>query len=128
MENISIKGLVIALIVAVALDLVGGMLAIPLFATEFTEEGIDLLFQQNNVLLYALAVGTFSTFIGGLICAKFGDLAPVKNAMIFSAIGVVSSLAMATYDPAWLDIVGCLLIIPAAILGAKIGIKKPSLA
>ena len=124
MKDISIKALIVAVVVAIVLDVLGGVASIPLFATEYTEEAIDLLLQQTNVLLYIVAVSTVSSLVGGFICAKLSESAPLKNAAIFAVLGVVTSLMMATFDPIWLDVVGVLLIIPAVFIGAKFGSEK----
>ncbi len=124
MKDVSIKALIVAVVVAVVLDILGGVASIPLFATEYTEEAIDLLLQQTNVMLYIMAVSTVSSLVGGFVCAKLAGEAPLKNAAIFAALGVVTSLMMAAFDPIWLDVVGILLIIPAVLVGAMMGSRK----
>jgi hypothetical protein len=124
MKNVSFKGLMIAIAVALAIDIIGGVIAVPLYSEGLTEEAIESLFHQTNVLVYMLIIGTSSSFLGGYICAKYAKLAPYKNATIFGFIGVIISLVMATFDPIWVDVVGCLLIIPAAIIGARLVASK----
>jgi hypothetical protein len=124
MGNISVKGLFIAFAIALAIDIAGGIIALPLFASEMTEEALEALFHQIDVIIYMLTVGTSSSFVGGYVCAKYAELAPYKNALIFSFVGIILSLVLAKFDPAWVDIVGCLLIVPAALLGAQLAAKK----
>jgi uncharacterized protein YacL len=124
MENVSIKGLIIAIVVTLLLDTVGGIAGIPLFAEAMTEEAMLGIEKQTDFLIYALVVGLLTTFIGGYICAKYGKLAPYKNATIFGVIGVAFGLMLATFDPLWFDILGFITVIPAAMLGAHIVARK----
>lgn len=117
-ENISIKGIVIAIIVAAILDVISGIAGIIFFAESMSEEALLAVVKQTNFLLYFLVLGTFSTFFGGYICAKFGKLAPYKNAVIFGLIAVIIGLTLAEYDPLWFDIIGFISHILASLLGA----------
>jgi hypothetical protein len=118
MKNISIKGIVIAVIVALILDIIGGIAGIPLFAESMTEEAILAVEKQTNFLLYSLVIGSLTTVLGGYISAKYGKLAPYKNSVIFGLIGVIIGLMLATFDPLWFDIIGFISLIPASVLGA----------
>jgi len=117
MENISIKGIVIAIIVTIVLDTIGGFAGIPLFAEAMTEDATLAIQKQSSFLIYALVIGLLTTVLGGYICARYGRQAPYKNAVIFGFIGVVVGLMLATFDPIWFDVVGFITVIPAAMLG-----------
>jgi uncharacterized membrane protein len=118
MENVSIKGIIIAVIVTLILDTSGGIAGIPLFAESMTEEAILAVEKQTSFLLYALVIGSLTTVLGSYISAKYGKSAPYKNAVIYGLIGVIIALMLATFDPLWFDIIGFISLIPASVLGA----------
>jgi len=106
MKNVSIKGLLIAIVVTLLLDTVGGVAGIPLFAKDMSDEAIMAIYKQTNFLIYALVAGLLTTFLGGYICGKYGKYAPYKNSIIFGVLGVVIGLVFVTFDPLWFDIIG----------------------
>jgi hypothetical protein len=124
MENISIKGIVIAMVVALLLDVIFGLAAIPIFAESMTEEALEALDSDARILFYAIIISAITSLIGGYISAQYGKLAPYKNSTIFGCLGVAISMALATYDPVWFDITGFITTIPAALLGGYISAKR----
>ena len=66
MENVSTKGLVIAIIVTLLLNTLGGVAGLSLFAESMTQESVLAIEKQTHFLLFAFIVGLFATFIGGL--------------------------------------------------------------
>lgn len=125
MENVSIKGLVIAIVITLIFDMIIGVVGLTIFAGEMTEEAMLAIEKQTNFLLYALVAGILSTTLGGYVSARYGVLAPYKNSAVFGVIGVLFSLLLATFDPMWFDIFGFLTVIPAAMFGGYlVAIKK----
>jgi hypothetical protein len=124
MEDVSIKGLVIAIIVALLLNTLGGVAGVSLFAEAMTQESVLAIEKQTHFLFFAFVVGLFATFAGGYISAKFGKLAPYRNATIFGVIGAVLGLMLATFDPLWFDFLGIILVVPVAILGGYVVARK----
>lgn len=123
-KDISIKGIIIALIIALILDVISGVVAVFLFASDFTEEAILAIQNSSNLLIFALFASALSSIIGGYICAHYAKLAPYKNAAIFGGLGVAISSIFATFDPAWFDIAGFITTVPAALLGGYLHVKK----
>jgi hypothetical protein len=124
MENISIKGIVIAMVVASLLDVVGGVAAIPIFAESMSDVALLADVNDSQVFLYILVVSFITSIIGGHISAQYGKLAPYKNSAIFGSLGVALSIVLATYDPAWVDITGFITTIPAALIGGHISATR----
>ena len=124
MENVSIKGLGIAVIITLLLDTLGGIAGIQLFAEAMTEKAKLAIEKQTNFLLYALVVGSLTTLLGAFISAKYGKLAPYKNASIFGVIGVLMGLIFATFEPIWFDLVAFVTTIPLSIFGGYLVARK----
>lgn len=124
MENVSIKGLGIAIVITLVFDMIIGAIGFTIFAGEMTEEAMLAMAKQTSFLLYALFAGILSTILGGYISARYGVLAPYKNSAIFGVVGVLFSLLLATFDPIWFDVVGFLTVIPAAMFGGYLVAKK----
>ena len=120
MKNISIKGIFLALLAIVVLDVLAALVAIPLFS----EESTNALYQNNYPLLWSLVAGTLTTVLGGYIAASFGKLAPYKNSAIIALIGVVLGVLLAGEEPLWFDVIGFIIVIPAALLGGYIVARK----
>lgn len=70
MEGVSVKGLVIAILVALLLNTLGGVAGVSLFAEAMTQESVLAIEKQTHFLLFAFAVGLFATFTGDYISAK----------------------------------------------------------
>jgi len=124
MENISFKGIIIAVVITAILDIIGGIAGVLLFAETLSEEAMLAVEKQTDFLVYALIVGLLTTVLGGYICAKFGKLAPYKNSAIFGALGVAISLILATFDTIWFDVAASIAVLPAALLGAYLVASK----
>lgn len=124
MENVSIKGLVIAIVITLILNIVIGVVGLTIFAEGMTEESMLAIEKQTNFLLYALVTGVLSTVLGGYISARYGVLAPYKNSAVFGIIGILFGLLLATFDPVWFDVVGLLSVIPAAMIGGYLVAMK----
>lgn len=124
MKNISIKGIVIAFVIAIILDFISGVIAIPIFAGALTEEALATIQYQTNFLIYALTVSALTSVLGGYISAQYGKLAPYKNSALFGFLGVATSALLASYDPLWFDIIGFITTVPAALFGGYISVKK----
>ena len=124
MKNISIKGIIIAVLVAITLDIITGYLAVPIFTGSVSIEAFSALANETSVLIYALTTSLLSTILGGYICAQYGKLAPYRNSAIFGMVGVVISIFLATFEPIWFDTIGFITVIPAAMLGGYISVKR----
>ncbi|MEH6451296.1 MAG: hypothetical protein V7765_21725 [Oleispira sp.] len=123
MKDISFKGIIIALVIAIVLDIVSGIAGAFVFMDSFKNANEGL---PTDFLVFSLIISFITTVIGGYISANIGNLAPYKNALIFAGIGMVLSMATSTFDPIWFDTIGLISLIPAAILGASLAVKKDS--
>ncbi|PID43050.1 MAG: hypothetical protein CSB48_07050 [Proteobacteria bacterium] len=121
---VSIRGLVIAIVVALILDVIGGIAAVPLFAEAMTGGVMLNAEKQTNFFLYGLVVSLFATFVGSYISARYGKLAPYKNSFIFGVISIAFSLIFAKPHPLWYVIPGYITVMLVAILGGHMVARK----
>jgi hypothetical protein len=130
MRTISIKGLVIAVLVTVLLDLVivlGTILAArPSGNTPEELEAAILPIGNSTIFLVVnLVLGTLTTVVGGYIAARYGKESPIRNALAFGVIGVlVGWLLTDEGAPAWFNIPAFASILPASLLGGLIADRK----
>ena len=90
--------------------------------------GLILGIRENDSSLYtwSLILGLLAVAAGGYVTAWKSPDSKIANATVFGFIGVLIGLAIATIStmPMWFNITSALLIIPAAILGAYIEMRK----
>ncbi len=124
MNNLSIKGILLGLLVTIVIDIIGGIAAIPLFALSMSEEALKALNEDTGALIWSLLIGTVSTIIGGFIAARFGKLAPYKNSAVVGVIGLIAGVLLGGDAPLWFNIIGFASVIPAALLGGYLVARK----
>ncbi len=124
MNNLSIKGILLGLLVTIVIDIIGGIAAIPLFASSMSEEALKALNEDTGALIWSLLIGTVSTIIGGFIAARFGKLAPYKNSAVVGVIGLIAGVLLGGDAPLWFNIIGFASVIPAALLGGYLVARK----
>jgi len=124
MRSISIKGVIFGVLAIFVIDLLSGIYGIILFADGMSEEALILASQSQNYLLWGLLVGTASTVVGGFIAAKIGKLAPYQNASVIGILGVVIGIILGGENPLWFDVTANLTVIPAALLGGYLVVRK----
>ena len=124
MENISIKGIIIGLVVMLILDAISGIAMIFVFAEDLTPEAIEALEGTTNQLIFSLIFGNISVVVAGYIAAKFGKLAPYKNSIVIGVTGVIVGLFFINTYPMWFNILAFLTVVPAAMLGGYFIARK----
>lgn len=120
----SIKGILLGILAIVVLDSIAGIAMIPLFAENMSSEAIEALSQEFAPLCYSVFFGTISTIAGGYIAAKYGGLAPYKNAAVIGVSGLVFGVLSMDSFPLWFNVIGFISVIPAALFGAYLMVKK----
>ena len=124
MGNISIKGIIIAVVVTTIMDIVSSLVGVYLFSDGFDEVSISNLANNSSFLIFGMILGALSTIIGGYISAYFGKLAPYKNVAIYAVLGVLIGFAFVGGGPLWYYNMGMLLIIPASLFGGYLFAAK----
>jgi hypothetical protein len=120
------KAILIALLLSLALDFVGGTLLVASFSSgliegmspEQLEASIRATMQSDGFLLASVLFGTATTVIGGYAAAHLARAYPYFNAFAVGVIGIVLGLVLGGDTPWWFDAVAYVLSVPAAVLGA----------
>jgi hypothetical protein len=131
MRNISIKGLIAAVAVAVTLDIAWSVALLfhiaGLTADQAAVAGaVDEYLRNNAYLGLSLVLGLLTTILGGYIVARIAKVAALINAVCFGCIGVAFNLLTAADLPLWFNFLNLLLLIPAAIFGASLTVPRLS--
>ncbi len=126
------KAIIIAMLLSLLLDVVGGAVLMTLFATGLTEgmspeqvsAATQVVLQDNGFLLASLLYGTATTALGGYIAARLARAYPYFNALAIALLGMALGLVLASDTPGWYDAVGYLTIVPAALLGGSLARRR----
>lgn len=112
MFGINIKGIVLGILAVIAIDILGGIIALPIFEKEF------------YFLVWGVFSGTIATIVGGYVAAKYSGASPYINSFIIGAIGVLIGIVIEGDYPLWFDLIGYTTVIPAALFGGYIFVRK----
>lgn len=123
-----------AVLFGVTTDLVGttvaGMVLLILFSTMLVAQGrppediSPILLQSTQYLFVSLAVGLSFTVLGGYVAARVANHLEYRHGLIVGVIVLVIGEIMVSGDPTGMPlsirIIGDLLVVPAALLGAHL--------
>ena len=126
------KAITIAMLLSLALDVIGGAVLMALFATGLTEgmsteqvsAASKLVLQDSGFLMASLLYGTATTMLGGYIAARLARAYPYFNALAIALLGIGLGLVLASDTPGWYDAVGYLTIVPAALFGGRLARRR----
>lgn len=135
MGKLSIKGILIAFVVMLVIDLLAGL---ALLAIAMGSEGsslqalpsaeqqaaIEAILQTSAYLVASLVVGLMTTAIGGYLAARIAKHDFHLNAAVFGVVGVVFGLLFAGSFPVWFNVAAFVLNVPAALLGGNVAKGK----
>lgn len=123
------KAILIAMLLSLALDVVGAVLLHTVFGPGLSEDmspeqmkASVLAMQQSSAFLFAsLLYGTGTTVFGGYVAARLARAFPYFNALAIGVAGIVLGLLLASASPWWADALGYLISVPAALFGGRLG-------
>jgi hypothetical protein len=126
MKSIDIRAILLATLAVFGIDFVSGTVLFAVFGGEAaggSEEEVKrvavALAGNAGYLRAALILGTASTVVGGYLVARIARQIPYFNALAYGLLGVVlSTILPGELPPLWFRIVGLVLTVPAALLGA----------
>jgi hypothetical protein len=124
MQGLSIRGIIIAVVVTLIAGGVAGVgltLALGGWPLD-SEEAMDALTMSTPFLVGSLILGILSTVLGGFVAARIAKTRHYANAAVIGVLGVIFGVFLAGWDPLWVDAIGLLLTIPAALLGGHLAI------
>lgn len=125
------KAIAIAMLLSLALDVIGGVVLMASFgaglsegmSAEQTKAALDAVLQNTGFLMASLAYGTFTTGVGGFIAARMARAYPYFNALAVALLGIMLGLLLSDDWPWWFDAVGYLSTVPAALFGAHLALR-----
>ena len=122
-----------AILAGVAADWLGTLLTAPILWVAFgvgpetADARIAELLAAPEFILSAIMHGSFFTALGGYVAARLAPKAPLRHAAIVGALAAVMAILLAISpgdgpEPAWwVDAMGYLLAVPAALAGGWLG-------
>jgi hypothetical protein len=123
------KAIFIAMLLSLALDVVGAVLLHIVFGAGLSEglspeqmkAAVLEMQQRNGFLLASLVYGTATTVFGGFVAARLAHAYPYFNALAIGVLGIVLGLLLSDDSPGWVDALAYLVSMPAALLGGHLG-------
>lgn len=124
------------LLAGVAADWLGTLVTAPLLWAAFgvgpetPDSRIQELLAAPEFILAATLHGGFLTAVGGYVAARLAPDDPLRHALIVGALSLVLGVLVTTApgegpEPAWwVDTLGYLLAVPAALAGGWLGARR----
>lgn len=125
-----------SILAGVAADWVGTLLTAPFLGVAFglgpdtPDSRIQEVLAAPEFILSATVHGSFFTALGGYVAARLATGDPLRHAAVVGALALVFAALMATSpgegpEPAWwVDALGYLLAVPAALAGGWLGARR----
>jgi hypothetical protein len=125
-----------ALVAGVSADWLGTLLTAGLLGVAFgvgpdtPDSRIQELLAAPEFIISATVHGTFFTALGGYVAARLAPADPLRHAVIVGLLSLVLAILMATSSGEgpeaawWVDLVGYLLVVPAAAVGGWLGARR----
>ncbi|WNR42539.1 hypothetical protein [Paenibacillus roseipurpureus] len=123
----------LAVVLGIAVDNIGTLISSGLIGSLYfsmrpeLEQDVSAIYSNVALMLFLLIVGLFWTFLGSYLTAKVAKRAELFNAAIIGVIGAgIGFDSILTNDviPVWYEWVGFIAIIPVALLGGYLALKK----
>ena len=129
MDRFSLKGIILAILLMLALDTISGITLVGVMGSHAFQEGLTeqqvnealaAVTLNRNFLLWSLILGTLSTIVAGYVAARIAKREPYLNAGVVGVLGIVMGLLLSKDFPLWFNVLGFLLVLPAALLGGHL--------
>ncbi len=132
MSRFDPRAIIVAMLISLALDVVGGVVLIGAMGTGIEEgmtqaqvaEAIQVTLQSSSFLAASLAFGLITTGVGGFAAARLARGYPYFNALAIGVLGIVLGLWLSDDLPAWFHALAYTLSIPAALLGGHLAKRR----
>lgn len=127
------KAIIIAMLLSLALDVVGGVALVVGFGVqvtaqmtpEETQAAIQAVTGTDGFMFASLLYGTATTVFGGFVAARVARSHPYFNALAVGVLGLVLGLAMGGEAPFWFEALAFLVSVPAALAGGYLAVRRP---
>ena len=121
MARISIKAVLLGFGAMLVLDTLVGIVLYGTFGGGGTaEQAVSEAVANPAFLLVSAVLGSLTTAAGGYLAARIAKSYPYFNALALGLLGAVFGLLFWPQYPAWFNILGLVLVVPAALLGGHV--------
>lgn len=132
MTRLDPKAILIAMLLSLALDVVGSLGLIVVFGVQLTADmspeqvnaALDEVTGTTSFLLASLVYGTATTAFGGYVAARVARGYPYFNAAAVGGVGIVLGLLLSADAPWWFQALAYLVSIPAAVAGGHHAVRR----
>jgi lysylphosphatidylglycerol synthetase-like protein (DUF2156 family) len=134
-SRISLKAVILSVVLVLLLDILWsvGLVAIldsQIFAPGRSEQEIEQslrsLYSSATFLLSGAVLGTATTIVGGYVAARISKTFPYFNGLAVGIVGTLLGIVFWKDYAFWLNLLGLIATVPAALLGAHIGARTRS--
>lgn len=118
MKGISVKGVTIAALVVLAVDIVGGLIIG--VALVIINRQSESALSNTQIMILGILLADFSIILGGYVAARIAKVCYYKNAAVFGGIGFIIGIITSSQYPLWFNVSFLLSVFPAALLGGHL--------
>lgn len=127
------KAIIVAMLLSLALDVVGGIALVTAFGAQVTSQmspeeaqaAIRAVTETGGFMFASLVYGTATTVFGGFVAARLARSHPYFNALAVGLLGLVLGLLMGGEAPFWFEALAFLASVPAAVAGGHLALRRP---
>jgi hypothetical protein len=126
MARINVKAVLLGFGAVLLLDTLVGLILYAVLGSESTaEQAVSEATASPAFLLASVVLGSLTTVAGGYLAARLAKSYPYFNALALGVLGAAFGLLFWPQYPLWFNIVGLLLVVPAALLGGHLYSLRP---
>lgn len=126
------KAIIIAMLLSLALDVVGSIALVASFGVQVTQDmsqeqvnaAIQAVTGTGSFLFASLLYGTATTAFGGFVAARLARSHPYFNALAIGVLGIVLGLLLGSDVPFWFEALAFLVSVPAALAGGQVALRQ----
>ncbi|MCW5658437.1 MAG: hypothetical protein KIT60_12095 [Burkholderiaceae bacterium] len=121
MARINFKAVLLGFGAVLLLDTVVGLILFAVLGVNTTtEQAVSQASSSLAFLLSSAVLGSLTTAVGGYLAARIAKSYPYFNALALGLVGAAFGLLFWPQYPVWFNILGLVLVVPAALLGAHL--------
>jgi len=121
MARINHKAVLLAFGAMLVLDTLVGIVLFALLGVDATaEHAVGEASSSPAFLLSSVVLGSLTTVAGGYLAARIAKSYPYFNALGLGLLGAAFGLLFWSQYPLWFNVLGLVLVVPAALLGARL--------
>jgi NADH:ubiquinone oxidoreductase subunit 6 (subunit J) len=121
MARVNIKAVLLGFGAVLLLDTLVGFVLFAVLGTDGTaEQAVREAISNPAFLLSGVVLGSLTTVAGGYLAARIAKSYPYFNALALGLLGAAYGLLFWSQYPLWFNILGLVLVVPAALLGAHL--------